>query len=95
MVMDETGGTEEFGGRLAGCGRSFGVNEDRAIHRDRTPAAEPGLHRGADELSLARAEMEEVWGILVGCQGPVGSADQGLRGDSGLHLSYISSSIRL
>lgn len=35
-------------------------------------------------LSLARAETKEVWGILVGYQGPVGSADQG----SGETLGY-------
>lgn len=50
----------------------------------RATAAEPGLHRGADELSSARAETEEVWGVLVGCPGPVGSADRG----SGETLGY-------
>lgn len=61
-------GTEEDDGQVAAAAL-------------RATAAEPDLHRGADELSLARAETEEVWGVLVGCQGPVGSADRG-SGDS-------------
>ena len=48
----------------------------------RATATEPGLHRGADELSSARAETEEVWGVLMGCPGPVGSAEpSGAPGD--------------